>query len=158
MKGQAQVYAAAGAVAVVLIVVLIGVYTFATVFNVYPHDQTITNETLCSTCANSTLYAFTYRPVTNSTLVCTNGSNSMTLGSDYNTYQTSSFSYLNLTDMSKTYVLTNCTYNFDEANANEQSFFDTSGPTIYSGFTLLSIAGIALAAVLIVTIVVMLRD
>ena len=166
MKGQAQIFAAAAVVTVVVAMTLIGLTIYSLVADVYPHDQIIRDETICSTCANSTLYTFDFPPVLNdTTMVCLNGSiDAMTNGVTDGTclgYNILAGSKLNITNSSVANGCTIsglvCNYTFDEANANEQAFFTNNQSVTFSGFTLLSIAGIILAAVAIVMLVLFLR-
>ena len=168
MKGQAQIFAAGAVVVVVLAMTLIGLTIYGLVSNVYPHDQTITNETLCTTCTpGTTLYRFDNIPILNDTdLICFNDSSDvmtnggLTSENESLGYNIAGSTDINLThtgDVSEYYTDVVCTYTFDEANSNEQSFFDSNTSVTFSGFGLLSIAGIILAAVAILTIILFLR-
>ncbi len=166
MKGQAQILGAASVVVVVVSMTLIGLLVYGLISNVYPHDQLINNETRCTTCDNETLYRFTNTPILNdSTLICFNDSaDLMTNGVVEQTclgYNIVGLKDLNITNTSSTDFcqISNvvCTYTFDEANTNEQSFYNNNTDITFSGFTLLSIAGIILAAVAIVLLVLLLK-
>jgi hypothetical protein len=50
-----------------------------------------------------------------------------------------------------------CNYTWDEGNTNEQSFYTSNTSITFSGFVLLSIIGIILAAVVIVTIILFIK-
>lgn len=167
MKGQAQIFAAGATVIVVLAMTLIGLTIYGLVSDTYPHDHLVFNETICTTCVNGTGYTFDYPPVINdTTMVCYNNSvNLMTHGTNdptclgYNILTSNTI--LNITNTS---TVNNCqisdlvcTYTYDEANTLEQSFFDNNTSVTFSGFGLLSIAGIVLAAIAIVILVLFLR-
>lgn len=172
MKGQAQIVTSVAAVFFVAITVLVGLVIYGSVSNVTPHDRTISNESLCTTCVNDTAYTFVSGPVNNdSTLVCTNatGGQAMTnvgagmTGGDATclTYNIVNFRSVNVTNSSGEDMceISNmrCDYVFDEANTLEQSFFDNNTSTTYSGFVLAAVIAIVLAAAAIVGLVMLFR-
>lgn len=166
MKAQATV-ASIVTVVVVLITMLLGMTVFSYVADVTPHDQTINNESICTTCVNGsnggTTYTFDYTPVLNdSTLICYNDSiNLMTNGLAGPTclgYNIVGLSSINITNTSVDCQTENvvCTYTYDWATADEQSFWDNSTDNSFGGFILASIIVIVLAAIAIITIVLLL--
>jgi hypothetical protein len=46
-----------------------------------------------------------------------------------------------------------CSYTYDEATANEQSFYDDNTSTTFSAFTLLGVIAVVLAAVIVAGLV-----
>lgn len=171
MKGQAQAISFVTAAIFVAVAVLIGTVTFGIVADVVPHDQTINNETMCATCVNgspgNTRYEFINIPVLNDTaMVCFNDSNDlMTNGvGDSDTclgYNIENNQFINISNASAVDFcqISNvvCTYTFDEANTNEQSFFDNTTSTSYSGFILAAVIVIVLAAVGVMAVVLLIR-
>lgn len=171
MKGQAQAIGFVTAAIFVAVAVLIGTAVYGTVGDVVPHDRTINNETMCATCENGSVsdvrYEFTNFFVLNDTsLVCFNDSNDlMTNGiSDSDTclgYNVEGRRFMNITNTS---AVENCqisdvvcTYTFDQANANEQAFFDNTTATAYSGFILAAVIVIVLAAVGVMSVILLIR-
>jgi len=168
MKGQSS---SPMAIAITVVTfastILVAMMVFGYVVNEYPHDQTINNETICSTCVNNTIYEIDYDPLINdTTLVCYSGSvNAMTNGYADDTCLT----YNVTTDLTGIVIGNTsgpsncytadvvCTYTYDEANTNEQNFFNTSETNVYGGFLLMSIIAVILAAIVIMGIVVLIR-
>lgn len=168
MKGQAQAISFVTAAIFVAVAVLIGTVVFGTVGNVVPHDRTINNESICtSSCTPNTQIEFANVPVINdSTMICFNDSTSLMArggSTPENTslgYDIQHAQYINLSrvgDAPSHYKDVVCTYTFDEANANEQSFFDNTTSTAYSGFILAAVIVIVLAAVGVMAVVLLIR-
>ena len=167
MKGQTPVFAGIGLVVVAAAMVLVGALVYGYVANVTPHDYAITNQSFCTTaCAHSTSYQFSYSPILNdSSLVCINATNGvLTNGGGVGPSAQNSFNviqgaitYLNLTNTTGTYRQVNCTYTYDWATNDQHFFWTQSLQMAGSGFVLLSVLVIVIAAGVIIGIVLMLR-
>jgi hypothetical protein len=165
MKGQNTTFAMVAVLPVILISMLITFWVYGSVSNITPHDQTIDNESICTTCVNGTEYSFDNTPVLNdTTMICYNNSADLMtngivdgtcLGYNINSYQT-----VNITNTSgdNACQISNvvCTYTYDWANANEGGFWNTATSNINSGYTLGSVSPIIFAAVIIIGVVILL--
>jgi len=163
-KGQAV--ATAGTMVIAAVFILVGVMVYAYTLEATPHDTAYINESICNgTCTNGTNYDFDYQPILNdTTLTCyangtitmTNGiQNGICLGFDI----VDSRGALNITNMSSTceYQNVSCDYTYDWATADQQTFWTQASNTSFGGFVLISVAAIVLAAVAVVSYVLLLR-
>lgn len=157
MKGQADIMSKAVSVVIVVVLLIVGSLVYFSTANVHPHDQAISNETICTTCSPHTTYAVDFPPLINdSTLICYNTSiQTLTRGGTFNTVNNNLINLTNSTDAD--YGVINCSYTFNEANANEQGIFDNSAANSSAAFILLSVAAIVIAAVAIITLVLLMK-
>lgn len=174
-KGQTSIMPVAMGIVVAVVLVLIGTFVYALIAQGAPHDTVYLNETLCSgACVNGSvsptavLYEFDHSPMLNeSSLVCYNASLAiMTRGDSYGTclgYNIVENRYLNITNTSGAATSrcsirdVVCTYTYDWATTDQQSFWNNATSNAFSGFVLLSIVGIVLAAVAIISVVLLLK-
>ena len=164
-KGQSgSILTMVFALPVIVISILIGFWVYGSVSGILPHDETINNETMCTTCVNSTNYEFANYPINNDTsLVCFNDSNQlMTNGIVADTclgFNINNNRYINLTNTSGTMncYTSNvvCTYRVDDATEHAEGFWTTATTNINASYTLGSVAMIVLAAVIIIMVVVL---
>ena len=172
MKGQEGFVV--GSVIVVLIaavLVLVGSAVYGQVANTVPHDKSYINESLCTdSCAHSTLYALANTPITDtaSDLVCyvnvSSGATRLLSASDTNGYQNIGSNYINLTNSSAaptgdyTYRNVSCSYTYDWASADQETFWENSTTSGFEGLAMLSVFIIVLSAVMLIAIVKMLTN
>ena len=168
MRGQAQIISGVAAVITVGVLVIIGTLIYGMVTSVTPHDQSILNETICTDdCAAYTLYTFDNLPALNDAdLICSNGTGTGAMTNDLEDgtclgFNITQADFVNITNTSAADNCeisdVRCSYTFNEANDNEQGFYDNNLTNTYAGFTLLAVIAIVLAAVAILTIVFLLR-
>lgn len=159
-KGQGNVITAIAVIPIAVISLLIGFWVYGSVSDIVPHDKNYRNETLCTSCSLQTSYEFDHYPILNgSSLTCTNNTGALVLTNGVanptgcNGYNIVDHRYLNLTNATSTdctFLNVKCDYTHDEANANEQGFYDSSTASINSSFTLGSVAPVIFAAVIII--------
>ena len=165
-KGSAQSVTMIALLPVLVVTILIGFWVYGTVSNIVPHDRTITNETICSTCTPITPVNFDNRPVLNSsTLRCFNDSTTLMPNGGSSTDNTSlgynvvGLNQINLTHTGSEashYESVVCTYTYNWANTNEQGFWDSATTNTNSGFSLVSVTPIVFAAIIVVVTVLLL--
>lgn len=164
-KGQAALIAPVATAIFIAVFVLVGTMIYGYTANVTPHDRVINNETICTTCVNGTSYTFDNTPILNdTTLICYNASaNLLTNGISDGTCLTYNIfsSTLNLTNSSNVDACQIsdlvCTYTYDWATDDQQSFWNNTTTTSYSGFILAAVIVIVLAAVAIMGYVLLIK-
>ena len=160
MKGETPV-AVTGGIILVAVMVIVGAVTYGYVASVTPHDRLIANESACAAgCTEQSNYSVTYPPLINdSTLACYNATGALTRGSNGN-------GGININNDGKSiyfpgikgsYHSVNCTYTYDWASADQNSFWTNNIDTTGAGFAVMAVAAILLAAVGLITIVVLLK-
>jgi len=158
-------------VVVAALMVLIGTMVYAYVADTTPHDQKFVNESICTTnCAQNVLYPLANVPITDtaSDLVCyvnvSSGATSVLAASTTNGYQNIGSKYINLTNSSAaptgdyTYRNVSCSYTYDWASADQETFYGTATSNAFSGMIMASIIVVVLATVAILGLVMFLRN
>lgn len=142
----------------------VGIIIFAYVADQTPHDESIVNETVCTTCTSGSTNVLDNVPALNdSTLICHNLSGTtaalMTNGGNIESlclsYTLIDGTYINLTNSSTECDLGNvmCSYTYDRATDNENNYWNSAMRNTSSGFTLTAIMIIVLAAVFVILII-----
>lgn len=171
MKGQANVVTTVTVAIGVAVTVLVGLAVYGVSQNLFPHDETFLNESVCTTCVNgsngATTYALANLPVVNdTTLVCSNATGGQAMTNGLNDGTCLGYNYINPGTINITNTsgpnacqITNmrCSYVQDNADAERQSFYTSVNSTIFSGFALAAVLVIILAAAIIITVVFLIR-
>jgi hypothetical protein len=166
MKGS-SIMAMATLLPILVVSILIGFWVYGSVSGIVPHDRSISNESICVSCALLTAYEFDNNPILNDTdLICTNntGTTTLTRGVDVPTdclgYNVIGLRTINLTNTSASecsFENVRCDYTYDWANTNEQGFWDSVTTNVNSSFALGSILPLVWAAVIIIVAIFLLQ-
>ena len=166
MKGQAEnISGSIAAIIVVSIFVIVGALVYGYVADVVPHDEWYSGELLCigngtaiGVCNVTAGISIDNTPIQNGSEVVyiSNSSATLTAGTDYNVVTTSTINITNGSiDAAEDWVYIN--YYEDVVSDVRQSSWTSVNATSYSGFGLLSVAIIVMAAVAIVGLVFLIR-
>ncbi len=153
MKGQA-ILAMVSVLMVIVITVPLTFWVYGVVSQATPHDTAITNESMCTgVCAAHSNYTFDFPPIVDeaSTFICYNETDLLVYDSTFTVTGNNDNLYLNGSSVS--YENVECSYTYNWANTNEQSFWTTTTSNINSSFALGSIVPIIFAAVIIVVVI-----
>lgn len=161
---------AVSTILIIGVMILVGMTVYGYFAQITPHDFPYINETISGTYASGQAYygAFTNKPINNdTTLVCYNGSTStaanlMTNGGGnislrFNIVENTYFNITHTGYSAARYNNIACSYYFDWAANEQQTFWNNATTTSFAGFVLSMVIVIVLAASAIIGYVVLLR-